>query len=83
LSLDLIRDRISSTGVVYDIKQAAGTGDFLPLARLTLHTPAPNFSDVAFDPTVHSHPGVQLLFERLTSFRRAARRRSREGRNAE
>jgi hypothetical protein len=83
LSLDLIRDRISSTGVEFDIEQAAGTGDFLPLAQLTLHTLAPNLGDVAFDPTVHSHPGVQLLPEWLTSFRRAAYRRSREGRNAE
>jgi hypothetical protein len=83
LSLDLIRDQISSTGVEFDIEQAAGIGNFLPLARLTLHTLAPNLGDVAFDPTVHSHPEVQLLPEWLTSFRRAAYRRSREGRDAE
>jgi hypothetical protein len=82
LSLDLIRERINSTGVEFDVEQAAGVGDFLPLARLTLHTLAPNLGDVAFDPTVHSHPGVQLLPAWLTGFRRAAYRRSREGRDA-
>lgn len=83
LSLDTIRDRITSTGVDFEIEQAAGTGEFLPLARLSLHTLAPDIGDVAFDPTLHSHSEVELVPRWLTGFRRAAYRRSREGRDAE
>ncbi len=57
LSLDTVRDRIATTGVEFDIEQAAGTGRFRPLARLTLHTIATDVGDLAFDPTVHSHLG--------------------------
>ena len=83
LALDSICSRIRSTGVEFDIEQAAGSGDFLPLARLTLHTLTPDRTDVAFDPTVHSDPAVQLLPQWLTTIRRAAYRGSREGRDAE
>lgn len=83
VALETIRSRIGSTGLEFDIEQAAGTGDFLPLARLTLHTRAENVGDIAFDPTVHSHPDVQLMPGWLTGFRRAAYRRSRQGRDAE
>ena len=83
LSLDTIRDRIATTGVEFDIEQAAGAGAFRPLAQLSLHTLTPDIGDVAFDPTLHSHPDVELLPQWLTSFRRAAYRRSREGRDAE
>jgi hypothetical protein len=83
LSLDTIRDRIATTGVVFEIDQAAGVGAFRPLARLALHTLTPDIGDVAFDPTLHSHPDVELLPQWLTSFRQAAYRRSREGREGE
>lgn len=83
LALDTIRRRIRSTGIDFEIEQAAGTGDFLPLARLTLRNIAPDGDDVAFDPTLHSDPAVRLLPGWLTDFRRAAYRRSREGRDAD
>lgn len=83
LSLDSIRRRIESTGIVFDVEQAAGTGDFLPLARLTLQTLASHMGDVAFDPVLHLPDDVELSPGWLTNFRRAAYRRSREGRDAE
>ncbi|HEX3287183.1 MAG TPA: phosphodiesterase [Mycobacterium sp.] len=83
LALDTVREHIRSTGVDFDIEQAAGTGDFLPLARLTLRTLLPDRNEIAFDPTVHSDPAVRLLPGWLTNFRRAAYRRSRQGRDAE
>jgi hypothetical protein len=82
LALDTIRDRIRSTGIDFEIEQAAGTGEFLPLARLTLRTVIPDRGDVAFDPILHSDPAVRLLPGWLADFRRAAYRRSREGRDA-
>ena len=83
LSLDTITDQIGRGGIDFDIEQAAGTGDFRPLARLSLREVVPPGRDVAFDPTLHSLPGVQLLPGWLTDFRRAAYRRSRQGRGAE
>jgi hypothetical protein len=82
LALDTVRDHIRSTGVDFDVEQAAGTGGFLPLARLTLRTVIPERGEFAFDPTIHSDPAVRLLPRWLTDFRRAAYRRSREGRAA-
>jgi len=82
LSLDTIRDQIASGGVEFNIEQAAGTGGFLPLARLTLRHLDPSSDDVAFDPTLHSDP-VQLTPRWLSAFRRAAYRRSREGSDAQ
>jgi hypothetical protein len=83
LSLDTIRHQIASGGVEFDIEQAAGTGGFLPLARLTLRHLDPSRDDVAFDPTMHTDPEVQLAPRWLSDFRRAAYRRSREGREAQ
>jgi hypothetical protein len=83
LSLDAIRDQISSGGVDFDIEQAAGTGEFLPLARLTLRHVDPSLDDIAFDPTLHCDPDVSLVPGWLSDFRRAAYRRSRAGRRAE
>lgn len=83
LGLDPIRNRIRSTGLDFDIEQAAGTGPFLPLARLSLRRVVPDRNAVAFDPVVNTAPGVALLPRWLTEFRRAAYRRSREGRDAE
>jgi hypothetical protein len=83
LAVETVRDRIATTGVEFIIEQAAGTGGFRGLARLRLHTLATDVGDLAFDPTVHSHPDVELSPGWLTRFRQAAYRRSREGRDAE
>jgi hypothetical protein len=83
LSLDLVRDQISSAGIDFDIEQAAGIGEFLPLARLTLRIVDPSRDDIAFDPTLYSDPDVRLVPAWLGDFRRAAYRHSREGRGAE
>jgi hypothetical protein len=57
LSLDTVIDEISCGGIDFDIEQAAGTGEFRPLARLSLRNVIPPGRDVAFDPTLHSPPG--------------------------
>ena len=80
LSLDTVRHQIDSDGIEFDIEQAAGTGRFQRLARLTLAHVDPSCDDIAFDPTMHSDPDVQLAPLWLSGFRRAAYRRSREGR---
>jgi hypothetical protein len=83
LSLDAIRDKISSSGIEFDIEQAAGTGGFLPLAHLTLRHLDPSRDDVAFDPTMHSDPDVELAPRWLSDFRGVAYRRSRKGRDTQ
>jgi hypothetical protein len=80
LSLDLIREQISSGAVDFDVEQAAGSGKFRPLARLRLRNVDPSSDDIGFDPILHSDPDVRLTPAWLTDFRRAAYRRSREGR---
>jgi hypothetical protein len=82
LSLDTIRDQIDSAGVEFDIDQAAGASGFLPLAHLTLRHVDPSNDDIAFDPTLHGNPDVELVPRWLSEFRRQAYRRSREGRDA-
>lgn len=62
LSLDTIAHQIDSSGVEFDIEQAAGAGGFRQLARLTLRHLDPGRDDVAFDPTMHTDPEVQLAF---------------------
>ncbi len=83
LSMDAITNRIAEGEVDFDIEQARGTADFTPLARLRLTEIDDSHRDIAFDPVLHSAPGVRLLPVWLTSVRRAAYRRSREGRDAE
>lgn len=83
LSLDTIRNQIDSHGIDFDIDQRGGTGSFSPLARLTLRHLDPSNDDVAFDPILHSDEDVRLLPRWLSDFRRAAYRRSREGRDAQ
>jgi hypothetical protein len=83
LSLDAIERQIDSTGIDFDVEQAEGAGQFEPLARLTLRHLDPSCDDIAFDPTLHSDPAVQLAPNWLSEFRRAAYRRSRQGRDAE
>ena len=57
LSLDAMRDQIDSGEVDFDIEQAAGTGEFLPLARLTLRHVDPSRDDIGFDPDPAHRPG--------------------------
>ncbi|MGA5462868.1 phosphodiesterase [Mycobacterium sp. NPDC050041] len=83
LPLSAAEDQIAGGGLAFDIEQAAGTGEFHPLATLTLQARAPEGEDVSFDPTRNSAPGVRLFPGWLTDFREAAYRRSREGRDAE
>jgi hypothetical protein len=80
LSLDTIRNQIDSGAIDFDIEQAQGTGGFSPLARLSLRHLDPSNDDIAFDPVLHSDEDVRLVPGWLADFRRAAYRRSREGR---
>ncbi|MCV7303500.1 phosphodiesterase [Mycobacterium barrassiae] len=83
LALDTIETEIDSRGIQFDIEQAPGRGEFRPLARLTLRHVDPSRDDIAFDPALHSDCDVQLVPRWLADFRRAAYRRSREGRDAQ
>jgi hypothetical protein len=83
LSLDTIRNQIDSGAIDFDIEQAHGTSGFSPLARLTLRHLDPSNDDIAFDPVLHSDEDVQLVPGWLADVRRAAYRRSREGRDAD
>jgi hypothetical protein len=49
---------------------------------LTLRHLDPSNDDIAFDPVLHTDDDVQLVPGWLADFRRAAYRRSREGREA-
>jgi hypothetical protein len=80
LSLDLIGEQIATGAVDFDVDQAVGAGKFRPLARLMLRNVDPSRDDIGFDPILHSDPQVRLTPAWLTDFRRAAYRRSREGR---
>ena len=83
LSLDTLRNQIDSGELAFDVEQAPGTGPFQPLARLTLRNLDPSSDDIAFDPALHSDEEVELVPRWLGDFRRAAYRRSREGRDAD
>lgn len=83
LSLDAVGNQINSTNITFNIEQAAGAEGFRSLARLTLRHVDPSCDDIAFDPTMHSNPEVELAPRWLGDFRRSAYRRSRQGRDAE
>jgi len=83
LSIDTVSQQIRRTGVKFHIEQACGTAEFAPLARLILNEVITDGRDVAFDPTLYSAPGVQLVPGWLTGLRRSAYRRSRQGRDVE
>ena len=83
LALDTIETEIDSGGIQFDIEQAAGREEFRPLARLTLRHVDPSQDDIAFDPALHRDCDVALVPRWLADFRRAAYRRSREGRDAQ
>lgn len=81
LALDSVESEINSGGIEFDIEQAPRRGEFRPLAKLTLRHVDPSCDDIAFDPALHSDCDVALLPGWLTGFRRAAYRRSRQGRD--
>jgi hypothetical protein len=83
LALDTIENQINSDGIQFDIEQAPAKGEFRPLAQLTLRNVDPSCDDIAFDPALHSDCDVELVPRWLTAFRRAAYRRSRQGRDPE
>jgi hypothetical protein len=83
LSLDTMRNQIDSGGIDFEIEQAKSTGSFRPLARLTLRHIDPSRDDIGFDPILHTDDDVRLVPGWLADLRRAAYRRSREGRHAE
>lgn len=84
LSLDTIRDQIAADSVIFDVEQAEGfRGEFRPLARLALRNIDPSTDDIGFDPILHSDEDVHMAPRWLSDFRRAAYRRSREGRDAD
>jgi hypothetical protein len=83
LSLDTIRNQIDSGEIDFDIEQADGSRSFQPLARLTLRHLDPTNDDIGFDPVLHSDEDVRLAPSWLADLRRAAYRRSREGRDAD
>ena len=82
LSLDDISEQIGDGGIEFVLDQAAGTGDFQPLARVRFDEviAAGPSNGVAFDPTINTAPGVKLAPEWLTEIRRRAYERSRKGR---
>lgn len=84
LSLDAVREAITSDGITFDVQQAHGTGPFEPLAELTLTTAIPTDGehDVSFDPARNTAPGVELGPEWLTRLRDRAYLHSRRGRKA-
>jgi hypothetical protein len=85
VSLESVRDRLRIGRIDFDIEQACGAEAFRPLARLTVGAViAPDEAhDVAFDPVLHTAPGVRLVPTWLSAFREQAYERSRRGRHAE
>jgi hypothetical protein len=83
LSLDTIRNQIDSGEIDFDIEQANGSRGFQPLAKLTLRHLDPTNDDIGFDPVLHSDEDVRLAPGWLADLRRAAYRRSREGRESD
>lgn len=83
LSLAPVADRIRDVGVVFEIEQACGRSDFIPLARLALSEVLPPGDDVSFDPVQHTVPGVRVWPRWLRNLRDVTYRSSREGRHAE
>lgn len=84
LTLDAVGDTLAHSEIDFDIEQACGSGDFHPLARLSLSRVRPVTTpeqDVSFDPVRNTAPGVCVWPQWLRSLRRLAYRRSREGRD--
>ncbi len=85
VSLNSVRTQLQKGTIEITLDQARGTSGFDELARLTLHglLIAPHGGDVAFDPVLHTAPGVQLYPGWLANLRARAYDRSRDGRDAE
>lgn len=85
VALDNVRHQLENGEIEIALDQARGRADFSRLARLTLHRllVPPHGEDVAFDPILHTAPGVQLYPGWLASLRARAYDRSREGRDAD
>ncbi|MCG7607414.1 MULTISPECIES: phosphodiesterase [Mycobacterium] len=83
LSLDSVNRQLERGGLQFDIEQSPATGEFEPLARLSLRQRLPHGRDVSFDPALHEADGVQLAPHWLADVRRAAYHSSRVGRDAE
>jgi hypothetical protein len=84
LSLDAVREAITSDGIVFDVQQAHGRGPFEPLGELTMTAVIPTDADhdVSFDPARNTAPDVRLGPEWLARLRERAYQRSRRGRDA-
>ncbi|WP_297593516.1 phosphodiesterase [Mycobacterium sp.] len=85
LSLDSIRERLERGKIEIALDQACGSGDFTPLAHLTLTTAVDpeRHQDVSFDPVVNTAPGLSLRPRWLADLRARAYRQSRDGRKAD
>ncbi|OBJ68847.1 phosphodiesterase [Mycobacterium sp. 1274756.6] len=84
LSLTAVGDQLDRAEIRVELDQAAGGGDFRPLAELTLRkrlVPVRD-DDVAFDPVRNTAPGVELSPHWLAGLRASAYRGSRTGRAA-
>jgi len=84
LSLDDLRRHIATEPIRFVIEQATGLRPFVELAVLSFDRQIDpgDQSRIAFDPTLHSHPEVQLSPRWLTGVRRWAYAASRRGRAA-
>jgi hypothetical protein len=85
LSLDSVRKRLERGTIEIALDQACGSGDFTPLAHLTLTTAIDprRHHDVSFDPVVNTAPGLSLRPRWLADLRTRAYRQSRDGRDAD
>jgi hypothetical protein len=83
LSLGSVNQQLERGGVEFDIEQSPATGEFEPVARLSLREKLPHGRDVSFDPALHEADGVRLVPTWLADIRRSAYPGSRVGRDAE
>ncbi|MEV0672946.1 phosphodiesterase [Mycobacterium sp. NPDC050441] len=83
LALRSVNSQLERGGFQFDIEQSPVSGEFEPVARLSLREKLPHSRDVSFDPTLHQADGVRLVPGWLADMRRAAYRSSRAGRSAE
>lgn len=83
LCLDSVNSQLERGGIRFDIEQSPATGEFEPLARLSLLEKLPHGRDVSFDPALHEADGVRLVPSWLADVRRSAYHSSRVGRSAE
>lgn len=83
LSLGSVNQQLERGGVEFDIEQSRASGEFEPVARLSLQQKLPHGRDVSFDPALHEADGVRLVPTWLADIRRGAYHGSRVGRDAE